>query len=443
MNEKNEVLNEAPFGAAAVADLGASEAVRDYLEQIPSWLIRWGMAVIFGVLLLVVFGSWLIHYPTIVRSSFRLTSENAPKSVVAKTDRRLTKLFVSENQMVSAGEVLGYLESTASHSEVQRLYDDLKTLQNTVADNRFNDLSVFPAGQFTALGELQTAYQNFMQSYTQALSLFANGYYNKRKTYLHYELEDLEQNHSQLLDQHSMQNQDAELARKEFEINKKLYKDKVIAPLDIQHEESKYINKQLPVKQLSILITNNMTAQTQKQRELSELDRQATEQKTQFTQALNTMRSAVEDWQKNYTVQAPTDGKISFSTILQENQMLKANTELMYVGGEAGKYFGEVLILQTNFGKVKVGQRVLVKFQSYPFEEYGMIEGKITSVSQLPTPDRQFFQAIIELPNGLKTNYSKTLIYKNGMEASAEIVTEDLRLIERVFYQLRKIGQVI
>jgi multidrug resistance efflux pump len=415
------------------------EAVRDYLEQIPSWLIRWGMAVIFLVLLLVVFGSWLLHYPTIVRSSFRLTSENAPKSVVIKNDRRLVKLFVSENQAVSAGEVLGYLESTASHTEVLRLYGDLKTLQKTVVDNRFNDLSDFRAGQFTALGELQMAYQDFMQSYTQALSLFANGYYNKRKAYLHYELNDLEQNHAQLLDQHSMQNRDAELSQKEYEMNKKLFRDKVIAPIDIQHEESKYINKQIPVKQLEMSITNNMTAQTQKQRELTELDRQAVEQKTQFTQALNTLVSAVEDWQKNYTLQAPNNGKINLSMVLQENQMLKANTELMYVGGDAGKYFGEAMIPQINFGKIKVGQKVLVKFQSYPFEEYGMIEGKITSVSEQPTPDRQFFQAIIELPNGLKTNYNKTLIYKNGMEASAEIVTEDLRLIERVFYQLRKI----
>jgi len=43
----------------------------------------------------------------------------------------------------------------------------------------------------------------------------------------------------------------------------------------------------------------------------------------------------------------------------------------------------------------------------------------------------------LALTNGLVTNYHKTLDFKPQMQGSAEIITEDLRLLERLFYQYR------
>jgi hypothetical protein len=38
----------------------------------------------------------------------------------------------------------------------------------------------------------------------------------------------------------------------------------------------------------------------------------------------------------------------------------------------------------------------------------------------------------------MHTSYDKTIDFKHEMLGSADIITEDLRLIERFFYQLRK-----
>ena len=45
----------------------------------------------------------------------------------------------------------------------------------------------------------------------------------------------------------------------------------------------------------------------------------------------------------------------------------------------------------------------------------------------------------IEFPNGLVTTYDKRLAYKQEMKGAAEIITDDIRLIERIFYQLKSI----
>jgi HlyD family secretion protein len=68
-----------------------------------------------------------------------------------------------------------------------------------------------------------------------------------------------------------------------------------------------------------------------------------------------------------------------------------------------------------------------------------MVEGKVSSPPQLSSQDNKLFFAFVELPNGLKTNHNKTLAYNYGMAASAEIITEDLRLFERIFYTIRKV----
>jgi hypothetical protein len=43
----------------------------------------------------------------------------------------------------------------------------------------------------------------------------------------------------------------------------------------------------------------------------------------------------------------------------------------------------------------------------------------------------------VDLPEGLKTNLSQSLIFKQQLAGTTEIITEDLRLLERVFYQFR------
>ena len=39
---------------------------------------------------------------------------------------------------------------------------------------------------------------------------------------------------------------------------------------------------------------------------------------------------------------------------------------------------------QYNFGKLKVGQIVILKLNGYPFEQFGTIRGQLASISDLP-----------------------------------------------------------
>jgi HlyD family secretion protein len=421
-----------------------TEAVRDFLEEIPNWIIRWGMLVISFVLFAAFSISWFVHYPTVVNAEFRLTSENIPKPIIAKVDGRLEELSVKENQKVKKGEILGYIESTAKPDEILALEEQLIEIDDLLQKQAYNQIGNIDLNGFKNLGEVQNQFQNFQVVYVQITTLFLDGFYNKRRSLLETDITELERTNRKLEEQYKIYQRDMELAEKEFQMNQKLFSQKVIAPLEFYREESKLLAKKLPLKNIENAIINNNTLKNAKKTAILDLDNSILQQKGSFQQNLNTLRSAIESWKNRYLLISPTDGSIYFSGLLQEKQILNIGTEIMYVGTQNQEFFGEIRIPQTNFGKVKIGQKVLVKFQGYPFEEFGAVEGKIATIAQLPSLDNttgqpSAFIATVKLPNGLKTNFNKQLSYKIGMTASAEIITEDLRLIERLFYQIRKI----
>lgn len=124
-------------------------------------------------------------------------------------------------------------------------------------------------------------------------------------------------------------------------------------------------------------------------------------------------------WSENQTV---TLGDLVFTIIPSENK----------------NYLAKVKAPSLNSGKIKIGQRVNIKLQNYPETEFGALRGTVDKISL--TPDRSGYYLVdVKLPKNLITNYNKEIKFKQEMHGTAEIVTEDLRFIERLFYQFKKI----
>jgi multidrug resistance efflux pump len=407
-----------------------SEEAQEILSKQPPTVIRWGSSIFLLILCLLLAISWVVRYPDIVSVPFRLTSANVPKAIHAKINGKLVKLLVKDNQIVPANTALAFLESTARHEEVLALEGKLQGIKNQTFQ-KFDSLNI------ALLGELQPAYQTYQTAYRQYLSFLSGGFYVQKEKLLHKELADLQLLSTNYENQKNLHIKDLALAQSEFDIQQKLFHQKVISSLEFKREESKFLAKRMPLQQIDNALINNISAQTSKQKEILELQKMISEQESIFVQAKNTLMSAIQDWKMKYLLTSTTAGKVYFSSFLQENQNLSAGQEVFFVATKTEQEFGEVNISQYNFGKVKRGQKVFIKFNAYPFSEFGMVEGKIDFISEIPIKDSIFLGKIL-LPKGLVTNYGKKLTYKTGMTAQADIITEDSRLIERFFYNMRK-----
>ncbi len=414
-----------------------SEAVQEFISRKPGFLIQYGTTLFLILLILIVVASWFIQYPDVVSASAKLQSINAPKPVVNKTAGKLIKLFVKEGDEVKENAILGYMESIAQPEQVLQLSNALDTITHFINNNQSVLLPAYIAScKFEKLGELQQSYQTFVQAFIIYKDYISNGFYAKKRSMLATDLNDLENQHSNLNNQKSIQQEDETLAVKTFEMNETLLKEKVISLKEFRDERSKLLNKSLSVPEINSSIISNESQQNDKQKELLELDNTAAQQKAVFVQAVNTLINEVNDWGKKYLLLAPVAGKVYFADFFQEKQELKNDQLICYIKPVNSVNYAEVFIPQSNFGKIKVGESVLLKFQAYPYEQYGSVEGKLEFISPIPTDSG--YAAKIKLPDGLITNYGKQIEYRDGLISTAQIITQNMRLLQRFYFDIYK-----
>jgi HlyD family secretion protein len=418
--------------------------IEEIISNKPPSIVRWGTVYFLFLLLLLALICWFIKYPDLVNTKAKLTSINAPKEVITKQPGKLTQLFAKEGEQAKQGQVLGYIESTAHHGEIILLSAIIDSMQQLLAQNKteiainyFQSFSTTQSSPFPPpSGEIEGALSTFMLSFINFRNYISGGFYLSKKIMLGKDLAFMQKLHNNLLQQKGLNVQDLALSQKTFDASQSLKEDKVIAELEYRNETSKLINKKLTLPQINAAIINNESQQNEKRKEIMELENTIAQQKSIFAQALNTLKSQIDDWKKKYLLTAPIDGKIAFATFLQENQQLQASQIICFINPGNSEYYAEVYIPQTNFGKVKMGQQVLLKFPAYPSAEYGSVIGKIDFISNIST-DSGYLAKVI-LPNGLNTSYKKRIQFRDGLTAQGEIITANMRLLQRFYYNIVK-----
>jgi len=414
-----------------------TDDMQDIITKVPSWLLRWGITLFLCLLVLLIGLSAFIRYPDVINAKLKIYSPNSPKPIVAKISGKLVKLLVGENETVKSGEPLAYVESTANHDKVLILLSNLKTLQQQVLKNELLNNKLLNQSDESQLGELQVAYQTFYTEYLAYISSIDNGYLLKKKNYLLQDLTNLTNQKQQLSKERIIEQRDSALANEEFTMHKKLQQEKVETRAELRQEESKFLAKKFPLIQTEAGLLTSNDNYTAKQKDILELNNQIQEEKGKFLQALNSLISATEDWESKYVLTASQDGKLSYGGIIQENQVLTVNQDVFYINPGNELFFGEMEISQNNMGKVKVGQKVLVKLKGYPFEEFGSIRGEIKYITDVPYKD-SVFMSKVEFKERNSSDLKKSIHLKQGMIADAEIITQDATIFQRISRSLFK-----
>ena len=154
-------------------------------------------------------------------------------------------------------------------------------------------------------------------------------------------------------------------------------------------------------------------------------------------QSVKSLQSAINTWRTTYLLESPIAGKVSFFNYWSVNQNIKTGDAVFSIVPTQQQELVAKLILPTqNSGKVKVGQRVNIKLDNYPYTEYGMLNGIVKNISLVPNNSN--YAVDVELVNGLTTSYNKTLTYKEEMSGTAEIITDNLSILDRIFMNLKK-----
>ncbi|NGP87492.1 HlyD family secretion protein [Fodinibius halophilus] len=414
-----------------------SNEVQEIIGRPPHWLVRGGIAAFIGVLAMVFIVAAVIQYPEVIEAPLKVTALNAPKPMESKVNGKLVKLLSPNGADVEQGTIIAWLESTAHHQEVLDLSKNLEKIDRWFNEEEYNKIQALEMEQFTNLGGLQTQYQSFYKVYNEFITFLPGGLYRQKRAMLQQEIAYKNQLLESLKEQKEVKKVDRELAKKKYDIQKKLREKELSAPLELATAKSKMAASQLPLLQTETAIINNRASLVGKKQQLIELNKQLDRQKADFRQALHTLQNAIKDWKQKYLLQAPVSGKLVYAGVFQENQTIKSGERIAYVRPENTHFFGELVISQRSYGKIQEGQEVLVRFSGFPSKEFGSVSGKVDYLSEFPVKD-SLFVAKVTFPNGFTTNYDRQLNPTNGMQGRAEIITQDMRFIERIYNNLTK-----
>ena len=150
---------------------------------------------------------------------------------------------------------------------------------------------------------------------------------------------------------------------------------------------------------------------------------------TELKNAVAQLMTALREWETDFLPTAPINGEIAFMQLWKEGQYVDAD-ETMFVVVPNGKseFVGKALLPMQGSGKVKTGQRAVIRLTGFPEQEYGGLEGKVVSISPVPDENGNYVMEIqlAEMPG----KQPPTIKVMNG---TAEIIINEQSLLKRIF----------
>jgi multidrug efflux pump subunit AcrA (membrane-fusion protein) len=416
-----------------------NEEVQEILTRVPNWLIIWGNTLILILLVLVLFISWFVKYPDVISADVLITTNVPPQKEYAKLSGRLDSIYVQDAQYIDKNQIIAVFDNYAITEDIYYLKSILDSLSYKKGVFNF-PLESIP---ILILGDVEITYAAFENSYAEykfnkELNPFLNQAKANRFSYSE-QLKRLGNLNSQFL----INENELSIKKNDLNRNKLLLEKGVISKLDFEKKQLEILGAERGLKSLSISISQTREALNiaQNNTKGTEINRTTEESKLlrNTIQTFNQLRKAIDDWEQLYVLKSEIKGKVAFLKYWNKNQTVNQGDLVFTIIPESTEnYVGKLKATAKNSGKIKIGQTVNISLDNYPEAEFGMLKGYITSISL--TPDEEDFYLLnVSLPEKLLTTYQKEIEFKQEMKGRGDIITEDLRLLERFLYQFKSI----
>jgi multidrug efflux pump subunit AcrA (membrane-fusion protein) len=411
-----------------------SEPVKEIMGSPPGSILRWGTTVIFAVFVMFFIFAIVIKYPDFVPSPVEITTENPPVTLVSKLNGKIKHLYVADKDSVSKDQVMAVMETAADFSEIRQLMSFIDT------SNDLRTMSAARLPDLTRLGEVQNQFSLFRKSLADLNNNSLNDLYGNRIASVRLELAGLSSFLDQLLEKEKLLAENLALETVNFNRISKLLSTSTVSQSDYDNSKQSLNRQKIELQTVRIEISGTRLDIIRKQQLINEYSVTGSETYDKLfsmaDEAFSNLKAEFTIWENRYLLISPIAGAVTFTRYWKENQTVNENEPVLsIVPAEPGEYIGRITLKMQRSGKVTEGQTVNIKLSGFPYLEYGMVQGIIRSKSKVSSDDAYMIE--IELPQGLKTLYGRQLEFTQNMQGTAEIITNDRSLLEKMVSPFR------
>ncbi|MEI8087393.1 MAG: HlyD family efflux transporter periplasmic adaptor subunit [Paludibacter sp.] len=409
-----------------------SDEVQEILSRPPHALVRYGISIICGVIVVLFIGSFFFKYPDIVQGDVVITTENPPVWLVAKSTGKIKELLCTDKQMVKQGDVLAVIDNSASTKDVMAMGQLLSTV--LISDTGFY-IPKMLLTQTYEMGAMQANFSAFAKAAMNYDNFLSLNLIDQEKTALHKQIGDRKSYASNLQKQLEMKKRELKISKSAYNRDELLFKQKVISASDMETAEQTYLNKQQELQQLETSKSLENVESSQLKESVNKLSLQNQQIKNQLFSELKSAHrelvAVIENWQQSYLLKAPQSGIVTFNTFWKRNQFVNTGDKVFaIVSVHPGQLIGKIKVPASGSGKIQIGQMVNIKVANYPYLEFGVLQGKTRNISLVSNND--FYSVEVDFPKGLLSTINKELKFTGELNGTAEVITENRSLMQRI-----------
>lgn len=409
-----------------------SDEFQEIVHQSPRWMIRSGISLIFGIILLLLLGSYFFRYPDVINANIVVLSENPPAYLAARTTARIDSIIVADQQIVSDNQIIAILESTANFQDAMKLKEMLLRMEPFMLT--FDTLSSVQPETDLQLGDIQSDYSSFVRLHNDYFAFLRLKLYPRKIKALRQQVAMNRIYYNRLWAEKQDMEADYRIANMQFKRDSALQLKGVLSDLDLEKSKTLYIQKKYNLNVAKTKLAETQTASLKLEQDVVDAEMEFADQKKKaqntLIEAMNILKSRLAYWEQSFVIRTPIEGRVSFTNFWSKNQQVKKDEIVFTVIPEKQSLIiGRISLPVKGAGKVAAGQKVNIRFENFPYMEYGFIRGSVKSISLIPNNENYIVE--VDLPQDMLTNYNIQLKFSQEMKGSAEIITEDLRLIQR------------
>jgi len=411
-----------------------SDPVNEIMGHPPGRIVRWGNTAIMLVFVIFILFLWLIKYPDTIPAPVEITTVNPPVILVSKLTGRIKNLYVMDKDQIGPGQLIAVMETAAS-------IDDLTNIKNIV-DTISDPARIMPTSlpEFSELGEIQNYWGSFLKSLSDFNNYNINDYYGNKIKSLTDEIDGILTYIGRVEVKEKLFSENRMLEAKKYSRDSVLYVNGVYSESEMEKSRQSLIRLNIELQQVRLDQTAKSIELAEKRQLLQDYRIKKLEEKEKYYSVLNesflNLKAQIKIWENTYLLISPVSGIVTFTKFWSENQIVeKDEPVLSIVPMDAGDFIGRINLKMNRSGKVKPGQAVNIKLSGYPYLEYGMVRGIVKSKSLVPSEGSYIIE--LSLPSGLTTLYGKKLDFTQNMQGTAEIITDNLRLLQKIINPFR------
>lgn len=412
-----------------------SDEFRDVIERFPTKGNNLLMILLFVIVIVGFSLGWLIKSPDIILAEVKVTAQKPPVALVAKVSGNIKLFKGNYGEKVMKGEYIAIIENGADENQVKELKELLKEFSFDSIPN-FEKYS--PLLNYN-LGEIQNSYFEFAKTIYELNQFYDNDKYGLESKLLRHQIIEINNSTEKRKEILSIKKENIQLSNNKSKIDSILVKNGAIIKNEYENSKKQLLNElESKAQQENEIIKNQqnvinlrdkiLTVNVTKKETLNGI---SVALLTTYQNVLNELNK----WEQNYVFIAPFEGELESLMFLTNSQFVPQGKPLFSILPLDNKIIGQALMPSLGAGKVKVGQTVTIKLDTYPYQEFGALIGKVKSISLIPMEN--VYLVSIDMPNKLKSDNNIELNFSKEMMGQAEIITEKRRLITRMFEKIK------